>query len=60
MRHNLFLWNTLERTPSNFRYIMYNYGTVVPVTLITSLQLKKKNKQTKHNKKLRKKMNYDE
>ena len=59
MRHNLFLWNTLERTPSNFRYIMYNYGTVVPVTLITSLQLKK-NKQTKHNKKLRKKMNYDE
>ena len=39
---------------------MYNYGTVVPVTLITSLQLKKKNKQTKHNKKLRKKMNYDE
>ena len=59
MRHNLFLWNTLERTPSNFRYIMYNYGTVVPVTLITSLQFKK-NKQTKHNKKLRKKMNYDE
>ena len=59
MRHNLFLWNTLERTPSNFRYIMYNYGTVVPVTLITLLQLKK-NKQTKHNKKLRKKMNYDE
>ena len=37
MRHNLFLWNTLERTPSNFRYIMYNYGTVVLVTLISHL-----------------------